>query len=244
MIDREQIVEDYQRDGVVRIRKFFPVELVEEIRAELDRYICNDLATKPADARTLEADGETIRNLWRLEQHNAFFRKLGKRPEIVDLISLFVQSEAVLQGVETFNKPAKIGSGVPCHQDNAYFCQSPPDMLTVWIAIDSVTVDNGAVYFIRGSHRAGTLPTKRSGVTGNSIGLAEQPTVPKSEQFCATLEPGDATIHHCNVIHHSDPNQTDQARLGLLLVYRGSHTKTDPLLHLAYNEAVKSTPPA
>ncbi|MGI9428616.1 MAG: phytanoyl-CoA dioxygenase family protein, partial [Bythopirellula sp.] len=114
----------------------------------------------------------------------------------------------------------------------------------VWIAIDSVTVDNGAVYFVRGSHREGTLPTRQSGVTGNSIGLAEEPTVPKSEQFCATLDPGDATIHHCNVIHHSGPNKTDQARLGVLLVYRGSHTKTDPQLHATYTEAVSATPPA
>lgn len=244
MIDCEQIVQDYQREGVVRIRKLFPAGLVEEIRAELDRYIRHDLGSKPADARTLEADGKTIRNLWRLEQHCEYFLELGKRPEIVDMVSILVQGVAVLKGVETFNKPAKIGSGVPCHQDNAYFCQVPPDMLTMWVAIDSVTVENGAVYFIKGSHQEGMLPTKQSGVTGNSIGLAEEPTVPKSRQFCATLEPGDVTIHHCNVIHHSDPNTTDQARLGLLLVYCGSHTKTDPQLYASYTDAVAATPPA
>jgi ectoine hydroxylase-related dioxygenase (phytanoyl-CoA dioxygenase family) len=39
----------------------------------------------------------------------------------------------------------KVGSGVPYHQDIAYFCQPPPDMLTVWIAIDAVTEANGTV---------------------------------------------------------------------------------------------------
>jgi phytanoyl-CoA hydroxylase len=81
-------------------------------------------------------------------------------------------------------------------------------------------------------------------VTGNSIGLAEPPSLPKSEQFCGTLKPGDATVHHCEVIHHSDPNHTDQSRLGLLFVYRGSHTMTDPQLKAAYTEAVAVTPPA
>ncbi len=28
--------------------------------------------------------------------------------------------------VETFNKPARVGSGVPRHQDKACFCQMPP----------------------------------------------------------------------------------------------------------------------
>jgi ectoine hydroxylase-related dioxygenase (phytanoyl-CoA dioxygenase family) len=179
-----------------------------------------------------------------LEQHNAFLRTLAGRSEIIELIEQLVGGKPVLRGVETFNKPARVGSGVPYHQDNAYFCQTPPDMLTIWVAIDPVTVDNGAVYYVRGSHQAGMLPTRPSGVTGNSIGLADPPSIRKSEQFCATLEPGDAVIHHCQTIHHSDPNLTNQARLGLLLVYCGSHTRTDPHLKKKYTEAVTATPPA
>jgi ectoine hydroxylase-related dioxygenase (phytanoyl-CoA dioxygenase family) len=244
MNEHHQIMQDYERDGVVRIREFFTADTVAEIRAELERYIRDDLPSKPADARTLEADGKTFRNLWRLHLHNEYFRELGQRRDITDLIAGLVRGEPVLEGVETFNKPARIGSGVPYHQDNAYFCQTPPDMLTLWVAIDTVTVENGAVYFIKGSHKLGILSTKPSGVTGNSIGLAEVPDIPKSEQFCATLDPGDATIHHCEIIHHSDLNHTDQSRLGLLFVYRGSHTTTDDRLKAAYREAVTATPPA
>ncbi len=242
--DHHQLATDYERDGVVRIRGFFSEQTIAEIRAELERYIRDDLSSKPRDARTLEGDGKTIRNLWRLSEHNEYFRKLGRRAEMTDLVAVLVRGETVLTGVETFNKPARVGSGVPYHQDNAYFCQTPPDMLTVWVAIDPVTVENGAVYFIKGSHKLGMLPTKPSGVTGNSIGLAEPPDVPKSEQFCATLDPGDATIHHCDIIHHSGANHSDQSRLGLLFVYRGSHTKTDPQWMATYTEAVTATPPA
>ncbi len=238
-----QIVREYQLDGVIRIENFFSIKMVAEIRAELKRYIIEDLPSKPQDARTLEADGKTIRNLWRLELHNSYFRKLGNRKEIIGLIAKLVGGNPVLVGVETFNKPARIGSGVPYHQDNAYFCQIPPDMLTLWVAIDPVTVENGPVYFIKGSHKLAVQPTKLSGVAGNSIGLAKPPDVPKSDQFCATLNPGDATIHHCNIIHHSDPNQSDNDRLGLLFVYRGSHTQTDQRLKAAYTEAVTITPP-
>jgi ectoine hydroxylase-related dioxygenase (phytanoyl-CoA dioxygenase family) len=238
------IVEEYERDGVVRIRDFFPRQQVAEIRAELDRYMRDDLSSKPKDARTLEPDGKTIRNLWRLEQHNEYFRALAEQAEIKELVANLVHGSPVLAGVETFNKPARVGSGVPYHQDNAYFCQSPPDMLTVWIAIDPVTVENGAVYFVKGSHRLGVLPTKPSGVVGNSMGLAEPPATPKAEQFCCTLRPGDASIHHCQTIHHSDPNHTDQPRLGLLFVYRGAHTQTDRKLQEAYHVAVTATPPA
>jgi len=244
MRSQDQLIQDYRRDGVVRIRSFLSTQQILQIRIEIDRYIRDDLDSKPNDACTRESDGKTVRNLWRIEQHSDYFRSLARRPEITELIAKLVNGNPVLVAVETFNKPARIGSGVPYHQDNAYFCQSPPDVLTLWIAIDQVTVENGAVYFVKGSHKVGMLPTEPSGVVGNSIGLAQPPTVSKSEQFCAMLNPGDATIHHCQTIHSSDPNETEHSRLGLLLVYRGSHTKDDPELSDAYSTAVTSKPPA
>ena len=243
MRDPKQCMQDYFRDGVVRLRGLFSEQQVAEIRAELERYMRDDLPSKPNDACSLEADGTTIRNLWRLEQHSDFFRELACSATITSLVTPLVGGDPLLAAVETFNKPARVGSGVPYHQDNAYFCRTPPDMLTVWVAIDPVTIENGAVYFIKGSHKSGLLATKPSGVTGNSIGLAEPPTTPRADQFCATLEPGDATIHHCEVIHHSDPNLTDQPRLGLLFVFRGAHTEIDPKLRAVYTAAQTVTPP-
>ena len=242
--DPTQTLAEYERDGVVLLRKFLDADEVAAVRTELERYIRDDLPSQPPSARTFEADETTVRNLWRLEEHNAWFRSLGEREEIRSVVAPLVHGDPVLVGVETFNKPARIGSGVPFHQDNAYFCQAPPDMLTVWIAIDAVTQANGPVFFVKGSHRAGMQPTKPSGVRGNSIGLAEPSSVPLAEQFCGLLAPGDATIHHCETIHHSAPNKTGHSRLGLLLVYRGSHTQTDPAIKESYAAAVAATPPA
>ena len=239
-----QLLADYEHDGVVLVPHFLSAEEVAAVRAELDRYIREDLRAQPRDACTFEADNQTVRNLWRLELYNDWFLRLANRADIRALVAPLVHGEPVLMGVETFNKPARIGSGVPYHQDNAYFCQTPPDMLTVWIAIDAVTPENGPVFFVKGSHHGGVLRTKPSGVRGNSIGMAEPSTVPLEEQFRGLLAPGDATIHHCNTIHHSAPNTTDHSRLGLLFVFRGSHTQTDPALKTTYTAAAAATPPA
>src|SRR5262249_22466719 len=131
--------------------------------------------------------------------------------------------------------PAKIGSPVPPHQDNAYFCQAPPDMLTVWIAIDAVTEENGPVMYLPGSHKLGLLPHKPSGVTGNSMGLAQLPKA--AEPYVCLIDAGDALIHHCETVHFSAPNKSSRARCGLLMVFRGAHTQTDPALKAAYDKA-------
>jgi phytanoyl-CoA hydroxylase len=231
----EQILQDYERDGVVRVAKFFSAEETQRVRGEIERYI-RDIAPglEPSEV-TFEADGKTARNLWRMEKYDPCFAEIAQRPEILNLVRRLVHGDPVLLGTETFNKPARIGSGVPPHQDNAYFCQNPPDVLTIWIAMDAATDANGPVSYARGSHKLGLLPHKASGVKGNSIGLAE--TFEHTDPIVGLLEPGDALIHNCETIHYSGPNRTDFPRCGFLLVYRGAHTQTDPTLKAAYDKA-------
>ena len=226
------LLDDYQRDGVVRIGQFISPSDLLCIRNELTAYVKGIAPTLPASEVTFEADGKTARNLWRMEKHSPFFAEVAWKPEILNFVRALVHGEPVLLGVETFNKPARIGSGVPPHQDNAYFCQAPPDVLTVWIAIDPVTEANGPVFYERGSHRQ-MRAHKPSGVKGNSMGLAE--AFHPANSFMGLLEPGDALVHHCQTIHYSEPNRTDSPRCGFLLVYRGSHTQTNTALKEAYD---------
>ena len=231
------LIEQYERDGCVRVPGVLDAATLRRVREQLDRYVREVVPNLPAGDRTFEADGATVRNLWRMEQHDPFFADLGHRPEVLDLVRQLVHGEPVLAAVETFNKPARVGSGVPPHQDNAYFCQAPPDMLTIWIALDAATEANGPIFYLRGSHRGGMRPHRASGVAGNSIGLAKMPPHADEDVFRGTLEPGDALIHHSQTIHWSAPNKTDHPRCGLLMVYRGAHTRPDPSLKEAYDAA-------
>ncbi|MDB6025830.1 MAG: ectoine dioxygenase [Verrucomicrobiales bacterium] len=231
----EQILNTYANDGVVRIPSFFSSEETKQVRQEIERYAHDIAPTLEASEVTFEADGKTARNLWRMEKYDSFFAQIAQKPEILNLVRELVHGEPVLLGVETFSKPAKIGSGVPPHQDNAYFCQAPADVLTIWIAMDAATDGNGPVHYARGSHKLGMQPHKASGVKGNSIGLAEK--FDHSDPFIGILNPGDALIHHCQTIHYSGPNRTDFPRCGFLLVYRGAHTQSDPELKVAYDKA-------
>jgi ectoine hydroxylase-related dioxygenase (phytanoyl-CoA dioxygenase family) len=230
---------DYEGDGFIRIRAFLQPSELSELRTQMDRYAREVLPKIPSGDRVLEADDKAVRNLWRMEQHDSFFADFARRKPILDLIAPLVHGTPVLMGVETFNKAAKIGSGVPPHQDNAYFCQSPPDVLTIWIAIDAATMENGPIFYVKGSHKAGLRTHRPSGVAGNSMGLTQMPDVADEDRFCGTLDPGDALIHHCETIHYSGPNKSDRPRCGLLLVYRGEHTKSDPEYRARYEAAQK-----
>jgi len=234
-MDSADLGRRYVRDGCLRVPGFLDAETLSSARRELERYMREIAPTLPTADRTLEADGETVRNLWRMEKHDPYFDRLARASGIVELVRELVHGEPVLMAVESFNKPARIGSGVPPHQDNAYFCQSPPDVLTIWIALDAVTEANGPVSYLKGSHREGTRVHRPSGVLGNSMGLVEMPRHEAGDVLRELLEPGDALIHHCETIHWSDPNPSERPRLGLLMVFRGAHTVSDPTLKQAYD---------
>lgn len=235
---------EYETDGCVRVRGFFSPEEITAIKGELDRYI-RDVLPKVAEGdRTFEADGKNVRNLWRLERYDPYFKELGNRPAILEKVSSILNGEAELVAVETFNKPSKVGSGVPHHQDNAYFCREPADMLTIWVAVDAATMENGPIYYVKGSHKEGMLTHVASGVKGNSMFIKDPPKVDASREFCGTLNPGDALIHHCETIHYSARNESPKSRCGLLFVYRGKHTGTNADLKAAYQAANAPKPAA
>jgi ectoine hydroxylase-related dioxygenase (phytanoyl-CoA dioxygenase family) len=236
-VDLHDPVQEYERDGCVWVRGFLSAEALARVHRALDRYEREVVPGLPEADRVLEADGKTVRNLWRMEQHDPFFDQLARDPEVLAFVRALVHGEPLLMAVETFHKPARVGSGVPPHQDNAYFCQAPPDVLTVWIALDPVTEANGPVFYLKGSHRDGTRAHRPSGVAGNSMGLASMPHHEKADVFRATLDPGDALIHHCETIHWSARNRTEHPRRGLLIVFRGAHTVQNPKLKEAYDAA-------
>ncbi len=231
-MDIDRLADQYARDGVVKVENLISRQSAADLRKAIDAYAEKHLASLPPEDYVLEADGKSVRNFWRMNKHDAHFEELARDASIIALVKRLVHGEPVLMGVESFNKPARVGSAVPAHQDNAYFCMAPPDVLTVWIAVDEVTEANGPIYYVPGSHLGGVLPHIPSGVTGNSMGIKDPPHC--DAPFVGLLAPGDALIHHSETIHYSAPNQSDRSRLGFLLVYRADHCEKNPELEKAY----------
>ena len=170
----------FEEDGFLRVENLFSGGKLLELERELKLYNESVVPTLPPGDIVYETDSTTgertgVRNLWRMEKYSSYFDEFAHQPQIIDLVRTLVNGEPVLMAVELFAKPARVGSAVPYHQDNGYFNLTPPDALTFWLALDDSTVENGCVYYARGSHRQGVLPHKASLVPGNSWGLAERP---------------------------------------------------------------------
>lgn len=112
------------------------------------------------------------------------------------------------------------------HQDqNA----APFDLLaiTVWIALDEVTPDQGSLQFYTGSHKLGPLGdqpgvprTSPSGKDVPSIALESWPRLMQCELSKPHHHlPGDATMHLSYTVHGAGANTTDRPRWSYITPY-------------------------
>jgi phytanoyl-CoA hydroxylase len=237
-MDYPALAKRFFDDGYLIVDEFFDPAKTDEIDHELRKYVAGLKPESAADGHVVyEPNGNgKIRNIFHLHQANPYFQELAAAPQFARLARAIFDDEPVLVSVELFGKPAKVGSEVPYHQDNAYFNLVPAQAFTCWVALADATEQNGCVRYIEASHKLGNLPHHASGVKGNSMRLSSLPA-DVGREISGVVRRGGALIHHCNTIHRSEPNASDDDRPGLLFVYKAARCMKDESLATKYNAA-------
>ena len=224
-MNTNQLADRFQKDGFVVVKGFLNAAEVKRLEREIDRYIAKVLPSVPRIHVVYESGWSgPLKQFSRMELYDEYFRHALQRPATLDLLGACLGEPVEPITTEVFYKPARVGSPALYHQENAYFNYLPPYGLVMWIALDETTLENGAVHFVRGSHRLGEIPHVQTGLPLFTKALSEPPNPERYPEVPALLQPGDASIHHFLTIHRSGPNNTDSHRRGFVLDYRGRST--------------------
>ena len=126
-------------------------------------------------------------------------------------------------------KAPETGGAWNWHQDYGYWYFNGnlfPDMLSVFVAIDPATEENGCLRVIRGSARMGRLDHALVGgqLTADPERVAH--AVERLEVVACEMAAGDALFLHCNTLHGSSKNTSAQSRNVLLCCYNAA--RNDP----------------
>ena len=207
-MNSEEIRSQFDVDGFVVVPQFLSGHAFTELCEQLDRYIRDVVPGLPPEHAFYEdrRRPETLKQM----QHmglDPFFEDYRQNRTWLDLAEHLL-GEAVTAGEpEWFNKPPETDHATPPHQDNYYFNLVPPNVLTIWLALDPVDEENGCLRYVRGSHNQGVLAHERSNILGFSQHIPDHVIDPDSEAM-VTLNPGDAVVHHGNTIHRAEANRS------------------------------------
>ena len=139
---------------------------------------------------------------------------------IVDIIADLLGPDVICLGAHFFCKLPHDPKQVSWHQDAAYWPLTPSKIVTAWLAIDDVDLENSALRVIPGSHLIGELTTVLSENDESNV-LTEK--VPEAESLGdpvhLVLKAGEISLHSDLILHSSEPNNSDRRRCGVALRY-------------------------
>lgn len=231
----------YDRDGFVVVRQFLDDDSFPRLQSELDRYIRDVVPHLPETAAFYQdrSRAETLKQMQHM-QGDAFFREYVNHPRWRQLAETLVGESTTCDSPEWFNKPPGTNHPTPAHQDNYYFCLEPPNVVTIWLALDRVDDENGCLRYLPGSHREGIRRHARSNVLGFSQAIVDYTDDDRQREVAIHLEPGDAVAHHGNTIHRADANRTaDRHRRAFAMVFQGVSCQRDPQAFQRYQRALE-----
>ena len=238
--NHDQLQATYARDGFVVVRNFLNPDELDDLCVSLERYIKEDVPALP-DSSAFFHDRdrpETLKQLQHIQDetlvsyaHHKHWVKLAET-----LIGEPVQAQAA---PEWFNKPPGIDHTTPPHQDNYYFCLTPPSVTTIWVALDPATAVTGALVYVRGSHLLGIRPHGSTNVLGFSQGITDYGPTDAAREQLIELNPGDAVAHHGNTIHRADPNRSEtRDRRAFAIVFQAQNCQRDKDAYQRYMQNV------
>jgi ectoine hydroxylase-related dioxygenase (phytanoyl-CoA dioxygenase family) len=153
-----------------------------------------------------------------LAVNSPVFREAARHARLLDALEAALGPNIEFLSDKVVFKSASVDYGSPWHQDWPYW--QGINKVSVWIALDTATPENGCLKLMPGSHKSLAV---HDGVDEEGVGFGHRlspDAVDESLAVIAPCEPGDAILFHDMTLHSSFPNSTGQDRWALISTYR------------------------
>ena len=142
---------------------------------------------------------------------------------LVDAAAQLVGPNLVVNNVKTNCKQPGVGTTVRFHQDFAYEAHSNDDMLAALLFVDDVTLDNGPLEVVPGTHRGPIFDHWQDGVFTGTI--ADRDLAGLGEPVACFGPAGSACLMHTRLVHGSAANLAEHPRTLAIFSYRSEDSR-------------------
>lgn len=201
-----------QENGFIILKDIFSEDLLKKVRETADNIFMNHDSeqNKTAFAKYYLPDRKDQGVMYDVFFRYPIFSKMVLNDTILDELEKILGSNIFLYENSLLRKPKNSSNEVPWHQD---FINRPdePKKYIVWIAIDDVTIKNGALKVIPGSHKHGFF--KYFTVPGETHHTRLELTNFDTSKFTfVELKAGDVLIFDQLLVHSSDRTPGEDPR--------------------------------
>ena len=214
-------IDSYRRDGFLIITDFLTDTELASWRNAVDASVGQHIRQKAPNNQKQEGYYKHVFlqcvNIWKTS------RKI-KQIATDSRIGKLATDLAGTSGVHLYHDHALIkepwANPTNFHLDNPYDPYDSRQAIMLWVALDDVTVQNGCMYLLPGTHLKShfkfTGVLEREGVGGL---FEEYPDWVEIEPYVAEVKAGDAVFVSGMIAHAAGPNMTPRPRRAYAMLY-------------------------
>jgi len=147
-----------------------------------------------------------------------FLDAIAHNTTLVDTMEDLIGPDIALWASVMFIKEPSSKQFVSWHQDATYMGLDSFDFPTPWVALSPSNLETGCMTMITGSHKLEIQKHEDTYAENNILTRGQAiKSVDQSKAVDLILKPGEMSIHHGAIIHGSQPNNSNQRRIGFSL---------------------------
>lgn len=209
---------DYAREGFVIARGFFDTDEIDLLR----RAAKEDRALDEHSFGRADGEGGTVRlSLWN-HPGDGIYGMFARCERIVRSAEKILGGEVYHYHSKMIMKDARVGGAWTWHQDYGYWYNNGvlfPQLVSVSIAVDPSTRENGCLQVIPRSHELGRIEHILSGEQAGADMERVNAVLGRLPLVHCEMAPGDAIFFHANLLHRSDMNRSEHPRWSMICCY-------------------------
>ena len=224
-------VETYHANGYVIVKHFCSAGEAKKLS---DTAIQDKVLQESAMDFVDRFGGRTKLFLW-YKPGDDVFGYLTRSEKMINSVYQLLDSDAPVCVFHTkvLQKEPRIGGAWEWHQDYGYWYKNqfmfPDQLISVMIALQPESKENGCLQVIKGSHKLGRIDHTLVGEMNCADMVMVNNALKTMEVEYIELDAGDAIFFHSNLLHCSSANLSDRTRQSLISCYCSE-------TNLAYNE--------
>jgi ectoine hydroxylase-related dioxygenase (phytanoyl-CoA dioxygenase family) len=160
-------------------------------------------------------------------KQDPYYWEILKNSGVTQVLNHLLGKDTTLITSKLNTKAPSGGSAVEWHQDWAFYPHTNDDLLAFGLMLEDVTLDNGPLMVIPGTHKGPLLSHKNNDMFCGAIS-ADDPLFKAEQAVTLSGKAGSMTIHHARTLHGSAPNLSDRNRL--ILFYEVAKADAWPIL--------------
>ena len=217
MLSKEQH-NDFEQNGYLVIENVLDPAAVKHIRqtAEKDAEINTEIQIN----KNFEGEGIGTKLVYREQLGDDTYSAYVRSQRLIEpMENLFGEKMRHYYHLQMLKDPNT--GGWQWHQDYGYHYKEffYPNFVSLMLALDPCTRDNGCLRVLRGSHHIGRLEHQECGSQLMADPKRVEWAAREMEEVHCELSPGSVLYFHGNILHASDPNQSSSPRWSIVAAY-------------------------